>query len=104
MAKKKNIDIPDGYEVVDPSDDLRDLGLSEKDIKELEDEIRNEVESVCNRELTPEESRLYDIIYSDTATREEKEAARRQLDPDMYDENGNIILNDGVFLPAWKQA
>ena len=29
---------------------------------------------------------------------EEKEAARRKLNPEMYDENGNLVLDDSDFF------
>lgn len=98
MTDKNNIDIPDGYVIADINDDFRELGMSEDAIKELNDEIENEINNMDHSDLSPETLRLIDIITSDATTEEEKEAARRELDPDMYDENGNMILDDNEFF------
>ena len=101
MIEKKNIDIPEGYVVDDPDDELRELGLSEEDFRELDEEINKEITELVEdsqAQMTEEEKRLWAIIEDPNTTWEEKEAARRQLDPNMYDEDGNLVLNDGKFF------
>lgn len=98
---KKN-DIPEGYVIADPNDDFRELGMSEEAIKELNEEIKQEIEAMDNS-LTPEQQRLSDIIDDPNATWEEQEAARRKLFPDMYGENGNLVLDDGEFFDRIEQ-
>lgn len=98
MADEKRIDIPEGYVVDDPNDVFRELGLSEEDIRELNEEIHESVKDLCDAPLTEEEKRLYAIIDDPNTSWEEKEAARRQLDPDMYDEDGNLVLDDSKFF------
>ena len=93
----KKVDIPEGYVIADPNNDFRELGMSEEAIKELNEEIKQEIEAMDNR-LTPEQQRLSDILDDPNATWEEQEAARRKLFPDMYDENGNLVLDDGDFF------
>lgn len=93
----KKIDIPEGYVIADPNDDFRELGMSEEAIKELNEEIKQEIEAM-DSSLTPEQQRLSDIIDDPNATWEEQEAARRKMFPDMYDENGNLVLDDGEFF------
>lgn len=96
MTDKNNFDIPEGYAVADINDDFRELGMSEEAIKELNEEIENAMNNLG--ELPPEKQRLIDIITSNDTTEEEREAARRKLDPEMYDESGNLILDDGEFF------
>ena len=93
----KKVDIPEGYVIADPNDDFRELGMSEEAIKELNEEIKREIDSLGD-ELTPEQKRLLEIIDDPNATWEEQEAARRKLNPEMYDENGNLVLDDGEFF------
>ena len=93
----KKVDIPEGYVIADPNDDFRELGMSEEAIKELNEEIKREIDSLGD-ELTPEQKRLLEIIDDPNATFEEQEAARRKLNPEMYDENGNLVLDDGEFF------
>lgn len=103
MTDNKKIDIPEGYVVEDPDDELREMGMTEDQIKKFNEEMSEyraklfaEAEAQAEP-ITPEKQRLMDIIYSETTTWEEKEAARRELDPDMYDENGNLIFDDESF-------
>ncbi len=97
MTDKNNLDIPEGYVVADINDDFRELGMSEEAIKELNEEIEYEVNHMSD-DLPPETRRLIDIITSDDTTEEEKDSAMRELDPDMYDENGNLVIDDGEFF------
>lgn len=99
MNEKKdlNLDIPAGYVATDPDDDFRALGMSEEAIKELDEEIKREIDSLGD-ELTPEQKRLLEIIDDPNATFEEQEAARRKLNPEMYDEDGNLVLDDSDFF------
>lgn len=100
-----NFGIPDGYEAEDPSQAFRDVGMSEEAIAELEAEIAKGMEEALKDvELTPEEQALWDIIESDTATEEEKNKARRELDPDLYDENGNAVLDDSKYFKRIEEA
>lgn len=99
MSEK--ITIPAGYVAEDINDDFREMGMSEKAIADMNADISKQVEQLnsetANATVPPETQRLIDIIESADTTWEEKEAARRELDPDMYDENGNLVLNDSGF-------
>lgn len=96
------IKIPKGYIAEDINDDFREMGMSEEAIEELNSEISRQVaelnESVANTTISAETQKLIDIIESPDTTWEEKEAARRQLNPEMYDENGNLVLDDSDFF------
>lgn len=93
--------IPEGYEAEDINDDFRRMGMSEAAIAELSADIDRQVEilnnEAANDTITPDVQNLLDIIDSPDTTWEEKEEARRKLDPDMYDENGNLVLDDSEF-------
>lgn len=97
----ERIVIPEGYAVEDINDDFREMGMSEDAINEMNADIDEQVKQLINEAanvpVPPETQRLIDIIESPDTTWEEKEAARRELDPDMYDENGNLILDDSEF-------
>ena len=93
--------IPDGYVAEDINDDFREMGMSEEAIAEMNADINNQVEQlnneVANATVPPETQRLIDVIESPDTSWEEKEAARRKLDPDMYDKDGNLVLDDSEF-------
>lgn len=98
MIEKDKIEIPEGFVIDNPDDNLRALGLSEKDIAELSEESRRQIANIEPKQCTPEQQKLLDIIYSSNTTYEEQEAARRKLFPENYDEKGNFILKDDDFF------
>lgn len=107
MADEKKYDIPEGYVIDDPDDNLREMGLSEEDIREINEEIHKEVTEFLDEaeaRVTEEEKRLLAIIDDPNTSWEEKEAARRQLDPDMYDEDGNLVLDDSKFFDRLEEG
>ncbi len=93
--------IPDGYVAEDINDDFREMGMSEEAIAEMNADINNQVEQlnneVANASVPPETQRLIDVIESPDTSWEKKEAARRKLDPYMYDKDGNLVLDDSEF-------
>ena len=96
------IKIPDGYIAEDINDDFREMGMSEEAIAEMNVDIEKQVEQlnneIANASIPSETQRLIDIIESHDSSWEEKEAARRKLNPEMYDENGNLVLDDSDFF------
>lgn len=96
------IKIPDGYIAEDINDDFREMGMSEKEIGELNADIDRQVgelnSCVAEMPVSAETQELLDIIENPDSSWEEKEAARRKLNPEMYDENGNLILDDSDFF------
>lgn len=96
------INIPNGYIAEDINDDFRKMGMNEKEIGELNADIDRQVgelnSCVAEMPVSAETQELLDIIENPDSSWKEKEAARRKLNPEMYDENGNLVLDDSDFF------
>lgn len=78
---------------IDPAEELKKLGLTDEDLEEL----NKELDEPDDDELPPEINKLIDIIADPNTSEQEKEEARRKLNPKMYDDEGNLVLNDDEF-------